>query len=130
MSDIDKLIEWMGANQYFIGNDLLAKVKELKSIPPFSKTMKAVVSYTGVEIKTMKSRNRHSKILFARHLAMYYGIAVNKKSCTYTGAYFNRGHATAINSRNAIRGWIDTKDEKTLTAIREINNMLKCEINT
>ena len=32
MTPVEKLLEWLGDNHYYIGNDLLEKVEELKEV--------------------------------------------------------------------------------------------------
>ena len=134
MSDIDKLIEWMGANQYFIGNDLLAKVREIKvqdKVISFSKVVESVTKYTGITKEQLLRRGKSGDVPFARHLVYYFGNREAGKSLVYIANYIgHKDHTSGVAGIKNILGFIDTKDEKTLTAIREINVLLKGEINS
>jgi len=57
MTTVELLLDWLGKNHYYIGNDLLAKVNELKEI----EKERVIDAYEASHVSMMTSEQYYNK---------------------------------------------------------------------
>ncbi|MGM0441851.1 MAG: chromosomal replication initiator protein DnaA [Elusimicrobiota bacterium] len=83
--------------------DIIDKDKKLDEIST-GKIQKIVADYYHVQVDDLKSKKRHKKIVFPRHLAMYLTRKLTDKSTTNIGNEFGgRDHTTVMYACNVIK---------------------------
>lgn len=71
--------------------------------------IKIVSIETGVEISSMKGRRRHSELVEARHLAMYFVRNRTTLSHARIGRIFDKDHTSIIHAIQTVRVHYDTE---------------------
>lgn len=117
------------------GQGLFVQVVEHNQAPPekparvdgvtLSDVCEAVCGYFQLPRNALRSPDRSHSLLFPRHVAMWLARTVTVASWPEIAAYFDRTHATAINSHTQIGQLIKDGDDRAITALDELAKMLQ-----
>lgn len=91
----------------YIGNGN-SDTRRVVNVDDQQKIIDLVASFTGVNEKAMKGKDRYSRIVFARHIAMFYINKYCNETLVQTGKIFNRDHTSVLSAVKNVRSKIDT----------------------
>lgn len=97
----------------------------LPATPNINNIINAVCEYFNITRSELFYKNRKTRVVFARQIAMYYMRKELRCGLREIGETFGKDHTTVIHSCKQISNFLSIQDLQTLTALREIKSIIR-----